>query len=174
MGELSERFTDLMARLAKTDADLFRTIAAQNASVRQLVEEIAPADPAAPSSSAVLPSSLAPPAPALAPAGLLPAEDCELKALKVRFGKVAEAKAWLEDRIGPAPKHPNWDVIAQTCRSGAWPATVRRGSAAAKGLTVPVLEERLNALEQRLELRFDQLERLLIGMLTPVDGSQGP
>jgi hypothetical protein len=172
MGELSDRFTDLMARLAKTDADLFRTIAAQNASVRHLVEEFAPADPAGPSSSVILPSS--PPTPALASAGLLPAEDCELKALKVRFGKVAAARAWLEDRIGPPPKHPTWDVIAQTCRTGSGPAPAGRGSAPSKGLTAPVLEERLNALERRLELRFDRLERLLVGILTPLDGTKRP
>ena len=42
MGELSERFAEVMARMAKTDADLFRTIGQQNNSIRQIAEELAP------------------------------------------------------------------------------------------------------------------------------------
>lgn len=38
MAELSQRFAALMARLAQGDAELFRTLGEQNASVRQLVE----------------------------------------------------------------------------------------------------------------------------------------
>jgi len=46
MGELSDRFADLMARMAKSDADLFRTIGEQNASVRQMVDDLAPTEEA--------------------------------------------------------------------------------------------------------------------------------
>ena len=65
MGELSDRFAELMARLAKSDAELFRTVGAQNANIRQLVDDLAPAPT---------------PAALLASAGLLPPEACELKA----------------------------------------------------------------------------------------------
>lgn len=140
MGELSDRFAELMARLSKSDADLFRAIGAQNASVRQLVDDHAPA------------------AAALPPAGLLPPEACDLKALKARFGKLPEAQAWLEERIGPAPKKPTWAVIVQTCRTGAWPVSATGRASAPKSLTSTELEERLTALERRLEQRFDRLE----------------
>lgn len=159
MGELSDRFAELMARLAKSDADLFRTIGAQNASVRQLVDNLAPAE--TPSPAAVLSPAAAPSPVALAPAALLPPEACDLKALRARFGKLAEAQAWLEDQIGPAPKKPTWAVIAQTCRSGAWPVSVSRRVAVPKSLTSAELEERLASLEQRLEHRFNRLEGLL-------------
>jgi hypothetical protein len=172
MGELSDRFGELMARLAKSDADLFRTVGAQNASLRQQVEDLAP--------PAVAPS--APPPAALAPAALLPPEACDLKALKLRFGKLADAQAWLEGQIGPAPKKPPWAVIAQTCRSGAWPVSASRSAAAPKCLTSGELEERLTALEQRLEQRleqqleqrFNRLEGLLTLLLTALEKPSGP
>ena len=44
MGELSDRFGELMARMAKGDAELFRTVGEQNAAIRQLVEEEAGVD----------------------------------------------------------------------------------------------------------------------------------
>ena len=163
MGELSDRFAELMARLAKSDADLFRTIGAQNASMRELVDDFAPALAERPSQT-----------PSLAPAGLLPPEACELKALKGRFGKLAEAQTWLEGRIGPAPKKPTWAVIAQTCREGAWPAVTSR--AAAKSLTAAELEALLTGLErrleQRLEERFTRLEGLLIALAAAVERRQ--
>ena len=40
MAELSDRFAALMARMARSDAEMFRTIGEQNASVRQLVDEL--------------------------------------------------------------------------------------------------------------------------------------
>lgn len=162
MGELSDRFAALMARMAQSDAELFRTIGAQNASLRQFVDDLA------------LPVLEEPPtAAALAPAGLLPPDACEPKALRARFGKVAAAQAWLESQIGPAPKKPTWDVIGQTCRHGAWPAPARRGAATAKGLTTDELEQRLSALEHRLqqhlEERFQRLEGLLTLLVTALE-----
>lgn len=156
MGELSDRFAELMARLAKSDADLFRTIGAQNASVRQLADDLAPAQAAA----------------ALTPAGLLPPDACDLKALKARFGKLPEAQAWLEERIGPAPKKPTWAVIVQTCRTGAWPVSATGRASAPKSLTTVELEERLTALERRLEQRFDRLEGLLSLLAAALEGGQ--
>jgi len=153
MGELSDRFADLMARMAKSDADLFRTIGEQNASVRQMVDEFAPAEEAI-----ATPSGNA----ALAPAALLPPEDCTPKALKTRFGKVADAQNWIESQIGKAPKKATWLVIEQTCRSGSWPAVAKRVAASAKGVSAEQLDERLSALEASLSQRFDRLERLLL------------
>lgn len=159
MGELSDRFAALMARMAHSDAELFRTIGAQNANLRQMVQELA--DPEA-ESEAVVPAGAAPEAAALPPAGLLAPEACALPALKARFGKVAAAQSWVESQIGPAPKKATWAVIEQTCRSGAWPvAAAPRSTAASKALTAVQLEERLGRLEQRLEQRFDQLETLI-------------
>ena len=159
MGELSDRFGELMARLAKSDAELFRAVGAQNANLRQLVDDLAPATTPAMT-----------PAAALAPAGLLPPEACELKALKARFGKLAEAQLWLEERLGPAPKKPTWAVIAQTCRGGAWPESASRRASASKTLTALELDERLTALERRLEhqleQRFNRLEALLSMLAT--------
>ena len=153
MGELSDRFADLMARMAKSDADLFRTIGEQNASVRQMVDDLAPA---AEDIAGVRANT------ALAPAALLPPEDCNPKALKARFGKVAEAQSWIESQIGKAPKKATWLVIEQTCRCGAWPAAAKRAAAAAKGVSAEQLEERLAAMEASLSQRFDRLERLLL------------
>ena len=154
MGELSDRFAELMARMARTDADLFRTIGEQNASVRQMVEELTLAgEPVEPPAAA---------AAVLAPAGLLPPEDCELKALKARFGTIATAQLWLEERLGKPPKKLSWALIEQTFRSGSWPAApVLARKAASPSLTASAMDERLAALEQRLEQRLLQMERML-------------
>ena len=153
MGELSDRFADLMARMAKSDADLFRTIGEQNASVRQMVDDIVPA---------AEDISTAPANAALASAALLPPADCNPKALKARFGKAADAQSWIESQIGKAPKKATWVVIEQTCRSGSWPAVAKRAVASAKGISPEHLEERLSAMEASLSQRFDRLERLLL------------
>ena len=142
-----------MARMAKSDADLFRTIGEQNASVRQMVDHLVPAveDPAAHESN-----------PSLAPVELLPLDQCDQKALKARFGKVVEAQAWIEDQVGKAPKKPTWLVIEQTCRSGAWLVAPKKAATAAKRISPEQLDERLSALEAKLMQRFDRLERALL------------
>ena len=154
MGELSDRFAELMARMAKSDAELFRTIGEQNASVRQMVDDLVAVPEAGVKADAT--------AACLAPAGLLPAEQCDQKALKARFGKVADAQAWVESQIGKAPKKATWLVIEQTCRTGAWPVTGVKASAASKGITTEQLDQRLTALETALNRRFDRLEQLLL------------
>jgi alkanesulfonate monooxygenase SsuD/methylene tetrahydromethanopterin reductase-like flavin-dependent oxidoreductase (luciferase family) len=153
MGELSDRFAELMARMAKSDADLFRTIGEQNDSVRQMVDDLAPAAEAL---------GAPPVRVALAASALLPPEQCEPKALKARFGKAADAQSWIESQIGKAPKKPTWLVIEQTCRTGAWPASPKKAAISSKGVTPEQLEERLAALEERLMQRFDRLESLLL------------
>lgn len=153
MGELSDRFAELMARIAKTDAELFRTIGEQNASVRQMVDDLAPANEGKGSLNS---------AAALTPASLLPEEQCDQKALRARFGKVTEAQYWVEKQIGKAPKKATWLVIEQTCRTGAWPVSGLKSSAASKGITTEQLDQRLTALETALNRRFDRLEQLLL------------
>ncbi|MFM2159187.1 MAG: hypothetical protein RLZZ124_1661 [Cyanobacteriota bacterium] len=156
MGELSDRFADLMARMARSDADLFRTLGEQNASVRQLVDDLttAPGQPPSPPPAAV----------ALAAASLLPPEECALPALKARFRRIAEAQAWLEERLGPPPKKPSWAVLEQTFRSGTWPVA-SKGTAKASALTTVELDQRLEAMEQRLQQRLGHLEELLARLL---------
>lgn len=154
MGELSDRFADLMARMAKTDAELFRTLGQQNANVRQIVDELTVAPDGLRAQTAAIPG--------LAPAALLPAEECEAKALKARFRTIPTAQTWLEERLGPAPKKPTWAIIEQTFRTGAWPASATPAKrSVAPALTANALEERLGALEQRLDQRLLQMEHWL-------------
>ena len=155
MGEFSDRFADLMARMARSDADLFRTLGEQNASVRQLVDDLTTAPDQPPSPPAAV---------ALAAASLLPPEECALPALKARFRRIAEAQAWLEERLGPPPKKPSWAVLEQTFRSGAWPVA-SKGTAKASALTTVELDQRLEAMEQRLQHRLGHLEELLARLL---------
>jgi hypothetical protein len=185
MGELSARFAELMARLAKNDAELYRAIGDQNATVRQLVDDLAPVDsrpdgiPAVATPSAASLSPVGLPSPSLATVGLLPLEACDLKALKARFGRAAEAQAWLESQLGPAPKKPTWAVIAQTCRDGVWPASSRsRAATTPGGLTASELEDRLQALEQRLlrhlESRLDRMEALVCRLVVAMESLERP
>ena len=109
MGDLSSRFATLMARMAKSDADLYRTIGEQNAHVRQMVDELVPSDHQPTTDQQV----------ALQAKPLLSAAECEQAPLKRRFGKVVEAQAWIEEQIGPGPKRPSWAVIVQTCKTGS-------------------------------------------------------
>jgi len=156
MGELSDRFGELMARMAKGDAELFRTVGEQNASIRQLVEEVAPEVP-----------SGAMEAPALngGPQPLLPTDECTPTALKARFGSAAAAHAYLEAALGPAPtKKKTWDHLSTVFESGAWPARARAlaRSGADRGA---VTEEALAQLEARLLRRIDQLEERVIDLV---------
>jgi hypothetical protein len=158
MGELSERFAELMARMAKSDADLFRTLGEQNASVRQMVDDLTTTPDQPRRQSAVAAEA------ALAPASLLPLGECTLPALKARFRLVATAQAWAEERLGPAPKKPTWAVLEQTFRAGAWPAA-GKGHVKSGAITAAQLDQRLEAMEQRLQERLHNLELLLARLL---------
>ena len=94
-----------MARMAMSGADLFRTIGGLNARVRQMVEDLAPGPEEIAAASANA---------ALAPAALLPPEQCGQTALNARFGKAADAQGWIESQIGKAPKKVTWLMIEQT------------------------------------------------------------
>jgi len=161
MGDLSNRFGELMARMAKGDAELFRTVAEQNAAIRELVEEGAAALPAETKTAPALQA---------APQPLLPPEQCHPKALKARFGTAAAAHAHLEATLGPAPnKKKSWDYLCGVFASGSWPAPAPAltrpaagrggGAGGARG------EEALAQLETRLLQRIDQLEDRLITVL---------
>ena len=152
MGDLSDRFAELMARMAKSDADLFRTIGQQNATVRQMVDDLTGGDQQPLPIKQLMQLSVP---------GLLPADQCELKALKARFGKLADAQNWLEAQIGKAPKKPTWAVIEQTCRQAAWPVMASGKASSPRALTAAEIDERLAGLEQRLQLRLQTLESLL-------------
>jgi hypothetical protein len=155
MGELSDRFGELMARMAKSDAELFRTVGEQNAAIRQLVEEVAPEV-----------SSGAMEAPALTggPHPLLPKDQCTPTALKARFGSAAAALVYLEAALGPAPtKKKTWDYLSNVFESGAWPTRARARTRSGPELSA-VNEEALAQLETRLLRRIDQLEERVIDL----------
>jgi hypothetical protein len=155
MGELSDRFGELMARMAKGDAELFRTMGEQNAAIRQLVEEVAPADPSGALEASTLNGS---------PQSLLPRDQCNPTALKARFGSAAAAHAHLEGNLGPAPtKKKTWDYLSSVFESGAWP-TPARAMARSGGNRDGVSEEAIAQLETRLMRRIDQLEERVIGL----------
>jgi hypothetical protein len=162
VAELSERFAALMARLSKSDADLFRTLGEQNASVRQMVEDLT--SPAAAAAGTDAPATAA-----LAPQALLAPEACSLSALKARFRRVADAQAWAEERLGPAPKKPTWAELEQTFRSGTWPVKAGKRGARGAGLQAAQLEERLlqriDLMEQRCLQRIEDLEQLIRSLL---------
>jgi hypothetical protein len=154
MGELSDRFAELMARMAKSDAELFRTIGEQNASVRQMVDDLAPTPETAAAEATT---------PTLASGSLLPADQCSQPGLKLRFSKIPEAQAWIERQIGPAPKKlTTWAAVEKTIRNGSWAAPAKKAAAASKGISPEQLEERLATLEAKLTQRFDRLESLLL------------
>jgi hypothetical protein len=161
MGDLSDRFGALMARMAKGDAELFRTVGEQNAAIRELVEELAPAPPA---------EALA--ALQAAPQSLLPPEQCQPKALKARFATAAAAHAHLESILGPAPsKKKTWEYLGSVFASGAWPAPARALERSAAGRSSSAgagSAEALAQLETRLLQRIDQLEDRLIAVLDQV------
>ena len=163
MGDLSNRFGALMARMAKGDAELFRTVGEQNAAIRELVEEVAPGLPAETKTAAALQA---------APQPLLPPEQCHPKALKARFGSAAAAYTHLETILGPAPsKKKTWDFLCSVFASGSWPAaaqTLARPAAGRGGRADARGEEALAQLETRLLQRIDQLEDRLIAVLEKV------
>jgi hypothetical protein len=154
MGELSDRFGELMARMAKGDAELFRTVGEQNAAIRQLVEEeMAPSIPSGVKEAPALNAG---------PQSLLAKDQCTPTALKARFGSAAAAHVYLEAALGPAPtKKKTWDYLSTVFESGTWPTRARAltRSGAEPG---SVNEEALAQLENRLLRRIDQLEERVI------------
>ena len=109
MAELSEKFGNLMARMAKTDAELFRTIGDHNKAVTEQVLNLTTEDE--PDSSV----------PALPPQGLLALEERDMGALKKRFRTCAGAFQWIEQQIGPPPtKKQTWAIALAAINDGQW------------------------------------------------------
>ena len=166
MSDLSKRFEALMARMARTDAQLFRTIGEQNAALHRIAEDMQPeATPPALTDQGGRPSVAA-----LAAASLLPREECSLKQLKKRFGTLPPARAFLEERLGARPKgigRITWALAQQTVETGQWPAGQPSGSHDGKsgGDDLAAMEQRLQARLERLEQRLERLERLLVQAL---------
>ena len=165
MSDLSKRFEALMARMAHTDAQLFRTIGEQHAALHRIAEDMQPdATPPALTGQGGRPSVAV-----LAAASLLPREY-SLKQLKKHFGTLPPARAFLEERLGAPPKgigRITWKVVEQTVETGQWPAGQPSGSHDGKsgGDDLAAMEQRLQARLERLEQRLERLERLLVQAL---------
>jgi hypothetical protein len=161
MADLSRRFAELMARMARTDADLFRTLGEQNAAVRRMVEEVLPSAGAEPAATAG--------APALTPAPLLPIEECHQARLRARFRTLPPARAFLEEKLGPPPSglgRLTWAVVEKTFSSGNWPAgKTSTGRTVGNAAALAAMEQRLGEHFDRMEARLNQIELLLLQVL---------
>jgi hypothetical protein len=162
MADLSRRFAELMARMARTDADLFRTLGEQNAAVRRMVDEVLPSDGAKPAPTAD--------PPALAPSPLLPIEECSLARLKARFRTLPPARAFLEEKLGPPPAGSgriSWALVEKAFSSGSWPAgkVSSAGRAGGSAAALAATERHLGERFDRVEHRLDQIELLLLQVL---------
>ncbi len=163
MTELSQRFAELMGRIARSDAELFRTLGEQNAAVRQMVDQVLPETGIEPASA---PS-------ALAASPLLPPEDCSSSRLKAQFRTLPPARAFLEEKLGPPPSglgRITWAVVEQTVLTGAWPAGTTKAAAAGRGSSgggaaLVALEQRLEQRLGGLDQRLERIEVLLLAVL---------
>ena len=165
MSDLSKRFEALMARMARTDAQLFRTLGEQNAALRELVEDGQPeATPETKSPVAPLPA-----------ASLLPKEESSLQQLKKRFRTLPPARAFLEERLGPPPPglgRLTWALVQQTIETGQWPAGKSSSSQGKSGSgAMAAMEQRLLERLERMEQRLERLELLLLQVLEQQSGA---
>ena len=174
MSDLSKRLEELMARMARTDARLFRTLGEQNAALHRIAEDMEPeATPAA------LTGQEEPSIAALTAASLLPKEESSLKQLKKRFRTLSPARAFLETRLGAPPKgikRFTWALVEQTVTTGRWPAgqpSDSRGGKSGSG-AMAAMEQRLQTRLERLEQRLERLELLLIQVLEQQSGAVAP
>ena len=178
MSDLSKRFEALMARMARTDAQLFRTIGEQNAALHQIAEDMQPdaTPPAALTGQGDNPSMAA-----LAAASLLPKEECSQRRLKKRFRTLPPAQAFLEERLGAPPTgigRFTWALVEQTVTTGQWPAGKSSGSRDGKSgsgaAVVEAMEQRLQTRLERLERRLERLELLLLQVLEQQSAAAAP
>ena len=155
-----------MARIARSDADLFRTVGEQNAAVRQMVEEVLPQDAAA-ENQALAEGHI--PA-ALAPSSLLPKEECSLPRLKARFRTLPPARAFLEEGLGPPPAgvgRVSWSLVLQAVETGQWPVEKSKASArkVTSGVEMEAMERRMALHLERVEQRLERMELVLLQLL---------
>ena len=158
MAELSEKFGQLMARMAKTDADLFRTIGDHNKAVTEQVLNLTTEDE--PDSSF----------PALQPQALLPPEERDKAALEKRFNTCAGVYEWLEEQLGPPPKHrKTWNAAVTAITEGQWPTkpVPTRSTTTSSSANIQILKS-LESLHQRM----DSIESVLSALVGLMEDSQ--
>ena len=151
MTDLSEKFGNLMARMAKTDAELFRTIGDHNKAVTQQVLNLTTEDE--PVSSALV----------LPPQPLLPLEERNRDALKERFGSCDAVFQWIEEKIGPPPKQrKSWAVAVTAITEGQWKSkpVPTRSSAISNNQVMRSLEQ----VHQRLD-GIESVLSVLVGLM---------
>ena len=138
MVELSEKFGNLMARMAKTDAELFRTINDHNKAVTAQVIDLTTEKPESTSQLTITPSPL------------LPLEERSEAALKIRFKTCKEAFNWIEEQLGPPPKRTRtWSIAMQTITSGKW--EIQAANTKPSGASNTQIASTLDQINQRLE-----------------------
>ena len=153
MTDLSQKFGSLMARMAKTDAELFRTISDHNKAVTDQVMDLTTHEENGSGSLALI----SPP--------LLPLEERSETALKKRFGNCKAAFAWLEEKLGPPPsKRLSWSTVVATVTSGQWPSTTITTKSAGVSNThladsLDQINKRLDGIEAVLALILSALEK---------------
>ena len=103
MADLSDKFGALMARMAKTDAELFRTIGDHNKAVTEQVMDLTTEEP---DSAGPL---------AITPPPLLPSEERSEAALKGRFKTCKAAFEWIEQKLGTTEQEK---VLVNRCPDG--------------------------------------------------------
>ena len=152
MTDLSDKFGALMARMAKTDAELFRTIGDHNRAVTEQVIDLTQEEP---DQAARL---------AITPPPLLPLEERGESALKSRFKTCKAAFEWIEEQLGPPPtKKKTWSIAVQTVTSGMWEIRATNSKAASVSTsqitkTLDQINQRLDGIESVLELILKALE----------------
>ena len=152
MTELSEKFGQLMARMAKTDADLFRTIGDHNKAVTEQVLNLTTEDE--PVSSVLN----------LPPQALLPLEERNRDALKERFGSCDAVFQWIEEQIGPPPKQrKSWAVAVAAITEGQWAAKPVHQRSTTTSTNTQVLRS-LDHIHQRLD-GIESVLSVLVGLM---------
>ena len=152
MGDLSDKFGSLMARMAKTDAELFRTIGDHNSAVTEQVMNLTTEQQAVTNQ------------PAIAASPLLSPEERSEAALRCRFKTCKAAFEWIEQQLGPPPnKKKTWSIAVQTVTCGRWEiqgskpkeSYVSNHQIAA---SLELIHERLDGIESVLRLVLKTLE----------------
>lgn len=152
MAELSEKFGQLMARMAKTDADLFRTIGDHNKAVTEQVLNLTTQDE--PDSSL----------PALQPQALLPPEERDKAALEKRFKTCAGVYKWLEEQLGSPPKHrKTWNAAITAITEGQWKTNPLPTRSTTSSTNTQVLRS-LDLIHQRLD-GIESVLSALVGLM---------
>lgn len=153
MADLSDKFGALMARMAKTDAALFRTIGDHNKAVIEQVMDLTSDEPDHPSHLG------------LAPIPLLPLDEGSEAALKGRFKSCKAAFEWLEQQLGPPPnKKKTWSIAAQSVSAGRWQIQSTTSKAAV------IQQSQISSSLDQINHRLDDIESVLKVILKALQG----